>query len=337
MRGRRLPAARRRPGALVAALLVTAAAAAAQGELAFRKGAYRCDPLQFRVSIPKGWEASHSATAMAARGAGMGFRITREPFLHDPKTFPRRWQEQLAAAGVDARVKPARAGRYKGYAASWRPPAGAGRTLHVYRLHVPDAELLYNIAFSLPAGTEPKPLVQGVLRSFRSTAEKPAAGLSRGASFARLRLHLKLPDGYDPVELPPPKSREEAMGRPFALYRKVLPGYKPEHEAARLEVYGWFRGDPEDHVAKIAARTQATLVDTPRTPRVRSARYGGHKGFAIQFTGERDGVSKRYHAFGLKTRVGLRVVVGLLVDDREVRLHKNLFKEICQNIEERGG
>jgi hypothetical protein len=321
----------------VAALALVALCAAAPEDLVFRRNAYVCAPLEFQVSIPNGWEASHSTTAMAARGSSMGFRITREPFLHDPKGFARKWEERLADAGVKAKVKPARAGRYKGYSASWRPAASPGPSLHVYRLHVPDTEMLYNVAFSVPTEADPKPLVQGVLRTFRCTAAKPKPDLGQTAGFARLRLHLKLPNGYEKVERPPPRSREEAARAPFAVYRKVLPGYKPEHEAARLEIYGWFGGAVEEHVGKVVGQAQSVLVGSPTSPRIRGMKYGDHKGSLVRFDGERDGVPKHYYAFGLKTRVGLRVVVTLLVDDREIRLHKNVFKDICRNIQERGG
>lgn len=331
--------------ALVAAGLVLAAAslapAVAQDKegLVFRKHPYVCGPLDFRVSIPQGWEASHSPAAMAARGAGLGFRVTREPFLYKEKEFAKLWQGQLEAGGIETTVKKTRSGRYVAFAATWRSPADPGRMLQVYRLYASDTEMLYNVAFSLPSGAESKQFVKGVLRSFQATGFKRKTGLGkRRHGMARIGLHLKLPPGYEKVELPRLRSQEQARTAPYAAFHKVLPGYKPPRETARLHIHAYVRGDIENHVTDLWARAQAQLVGAPSKPRLRKgARYGEHKGVFTSFKGTQANVPRRFYVFGMKTKKGIRVAVTLLIDEREIRLYKNVFKDVCSNMEERGG
>ena len=323
------------------ALAAVAAAAAAQDKegLVFRKHPYICSPLDFRVSIPQGWEASHSPAAMAARGAGLGFRVTREPFLYEKKTFAKFWQGQLEAGGIETPVKKTRGGRYVAFVASWRSLADPARMLQVYRLYAPDTEMLYNVAFSLPSGADSKQFVNGVLRSFQTTGIKPKAGLGkRRYGMARIGLHVKLPPDYEKVELPRITSQEQARTAPYAAFRKVLPGYKPPRETARLQVHAYARGDIEDHVRNLWDRAQVRLVGAPSKPRLRKgARYGENKGVFTSFKGTEADVPRRFYVFGMKTKKGFRVAVTLLVDEREIRLYKNVFKDVCSNIEERGG
>ncbi len=331
----------RRSFFLLGAGLVLAAAAAAQDDegLVFRKHPYICSPLDFKVSIPQGWEASHSPAAMAARGAGMGFRVTREPFLYEEKKFAKLWQGQLAAGGIKAPVKKTRGGRYTAFAASWRSPADPGRMLQVYRLYADDTEMLYNVAFSLQSGAESKPFVIGVLRSFQTTGIKPKPGLGKQRhGMARIGVHMRLPPGYEKIELPRLTSQEQARTAPYAAFHKLLPGYKPPRETARLQIHAYGRGDIENHVYDLWARAQARLVGAPSKPRLRKGmRYGKNKGVFASFEGTEADVPRRFYIFGMKTKKGIRVAVTLLIDEREIRLYKNVFKDVCSNMEERGG
>lgn len=322
---------------IVLALCVAVAASPDDEEkLTFGKKPYNVRPLEFTVRLPDGWQAQQDRTGMVAQVArdpkGMGFLISREPMLHDPKEFGDQWQATLQAAGTDTKVKKSRAGRYSGWRARWETDAADGRVIEVHRIHVDDIEMLYNFSFTAPKGEEHEDdferLVDGLLRSFEFTGEKPELEFNRTAEPIGNRSSITLPKGY---AKPDPKGGFPVRGY---LWLKMLEGYTPPHEAGRIEL-GQLRQDlQEDDAAEVIVTADESKLGKPkRRPRGRKMRYNNTKGY--QLTAEfvtQEGVPKLYFLFVFRPQRSPPVYLKMLVDEREERLYKDLFKEFCKRM-----
>ncbi|MGH7163365.1 MAG: hypothetical protein ACREID_07760, partial [Planctomycetota bacterium] len=173
-------------------LFAFAALAAAQGALGFETEPVACKALEMKIAKPQGWQVFETESHFAAQGGGMGFRVSREPFLHDPKLFAAAWHEQIAAAGKEGKVGDAKAGRYAAFTTSYLADAAGSHRLEIWRVHVPEVEMLYNFAFSVPAGADPRPLVDGVVRSFGCVAARPRLEFREKPEALGTRVLLKL-------------------------------------------------------------------------------------------------------------------------------------------------
>jgi hypothetical protein len=285
---------------------------------------------------------------LVVHGGGTGFRVSREPLLHDPKEFPAAWEKELAAAGRDAKVKAVKAGKYDAFQTTYPLEAGSGggaRTIEIWRVRVAEVEMLYNFTFSLSPGADGKPLVEGVLKPFACTA--PAAKLEFQDAPESIGnfLEFRLPRGYRKQE----RERGPAVlggATKAGVYVKTLEGYAEPREAGRLEVfayntqsnYGGIPGTNVDDLTDAAWQPVAgTLEKTTEKLRGAPGRFGEFKGRLASASGlAKDGTEKAFHAFGTKYRT-VTLVFTLLADARETRLFKNLFKEICETIRFRGG
>ena len=305
-----------------------------QDDLVWRKQPYASRPLEFQVSVPEGWNLRADRTGLVAEGKAIGFIITREPFLHDPKSFDKTWSTQLGNKDIATRVKPAKAGRYKAYQAEWEK---SGRVISVFRLHVPKVGMLYNISFSVANGVDPQPVMDGVFRSFKCTAGKTKLELQKTA-VGLGRVSMRLPVGYV-------AGKRAEPGAPVA-WVKLLDGYTPPREAGSITIGSYparplqtmdgtiIRGGDVKAVARYEwdqARKKLGGRVTAK-PRLRPARYGGLKGTSITAGAlAQDGTLKRYFAYVGKMKQNT-VVVAFLVDEREVLIHKDLFKKVCSSI-----
>jgi hypothetical protein len=319
------------------ALCVAAAAAPEEDRLTFGKKPYVVRPLEFTVRLPDGWQAQQDRTGMVAQVArdpkGMGFLISREPMLHEPKEFEEQWQLTLKGAGIDTNVKKSRAGKHSGWRAKWETDAADGRVIEVHRIHVEDNEMLYNFSFTAPKGEEHEDdferLVDGVLRSFEFTGEKPELEFNRTAEPIGTRSSLTLPKGY---AKPEPKGGIRGFPSRGHVWVKMLEGYVPPHEAGRIELGNVMQDLQEDDAAEaVLAADEAKYGKPQRRPRGRKMRYNDMKGYQLtaEFVTEQ-GVPKLYFVFVIRPRRSYPVYLKMLVDEREERLYKDLFKEFCK-------
>ncbi|MHC4339701.1 MAG: hypothetical protein ACYSX0_05765 [Planctomycetota bacterium] len=324
-------------------LLLLSALARAQDPLVFRKEPYKCLPLEFVVAIPEGWEALQDHTGIVVRSKEQGFMVSREPFLHDPKLFADAWGKVLGAAGVETRVQPAKAGRYQAYRTSWETKSGPGRTIQVWRVYVPEVEMLYNFSFSAPKDADLEPLVKSVLGSFKCTAPKndklefEAQAESLGA-----RVNLRLPKGY---------AKSPALivlgGGEGGDYVKTLKGYEKPHIAGSISVSGYdarityVQEDgseiPGTNVKKLVEKTfddsRGKFSKILKRPRTKAARIAGLKGFALTAQAlSSKGLPKHVYIYGGKLKQSV-LVFTIIVDAREARLYKDIGKQICSKLE----
>ena len=184
---------------IVLLLLVTPLLAqeAEEEGLVFGKDPVVCAPIGCEVRVPNGWKVVQDHTGMSAQGDGMGFVITREPLLEDAKTFGATWTRVLSDGGIITEVTSARAGRYKAFSAAWEPKTAPGRVVEVYRIHVTDQEMLYNVSFSFPKAADREPLLKGVLKSFKCTSNKVKLVLQEGRVAVGSAATIRLPEGYE--------------------------------------------------------------------------------------------------------------------------------------------
>jgi hypothetical protein len=326
-------------------LLLFAAVAAAEGELTFGKKPHRCAPLGFQVGVPEGWRTTEADTGLVARGGQLGFQVTREPLLHDPDGFATTWSVELRAKGIAVDAERAKAGRYRAYRAAWESEAAGGRSILVYRIHAPENEMLYNVAFSAPKGTDLAPLVKGVLKSFRCTAPDAKLEFQR-ESVGDQRLSFRLPVGY--VELP---RGVRLGGGGGAVYARSMAGYGKPRESGRITLMALFThvaipkaggggyttaNNLKDVLEWVWSGAQKDYERVKDRARTRPARYGGEKGYGLQAGGlSKEGVPKIYYAFCCKFK-GFTYIVSIQVDERETRLHKDLFRKILGEMKFRG-
>ena len=111
-----------------------------EAPVVFGKKPYVVRSIECEVKVPNGWRAAQDETGMIARVAkarGAAFRITRQPMLSMPDSFGDDWRDQLVKAQKkDAKVKPLRIGKYKGWQASWSTEAAGGaRSWSIARTH----------------------------------------------------------------------------------------------------------------------------------------------------------------------------------------------------------
>lgn len=306
----------------MSALLLLAAFAHAEWELQ----PYKCRPLEFEISVPQGWNSQQDRTGMVSSTRDAGFLVTREPFLHDPKQFAEAWSEQLQSAGISTEVKTTKARGYVAYTANWIAEK-AKRQIEVWRLHVPDNEMLYNFSFSAADGIEMKELVDAILRSFKMKA-KDIGEVKFAPEDVSLgpRVSMKVPVGY--VKQP----MGVRLGGGLSLgFLRHLPGYAKPHVAGVISV-GGARGQGKKVLEARWSKLAADFARVVKKPRVKSARYGDLKGHALSATAvDKQGHLKRIHIFGGKLP-GQLLVLTLVMDAREERLRSDYFKRVCEQI-----
>jgi hypothetical protein len=314
----------------VAAFLLAGAAAAQEAPREFH-----VRHLGFSVAVPAGWTAGQGGTGMTARdAAGNGFVVTREPFLHDPETFATAWVTQLRDAKLDTKVERTKAAGREAWRASW---TAGDRQIEVWRIHVPDGEMLYNFSFSGATGLDMKTLVEPTLKSFKCAPTKAEMKFQRATETVSTRVQIRLPEGYE-------KDSEGRSG--FREYAKALPGYDPPHAAGRIRLLGLPVGifdlptggtvntnDPEATLEVFWAEAQGDFASCGKRPRPRDATFDGIKGTTIEVpVVGKDGFPRRWMAFCGKYKQDVALVI-VIVDDREARLHKDYLKQVCSNLE----
>ncbi len=312
------------------ALLALPLAAQEEEGFVFGKQPIACNPIECEVRVPNGWKVAQDRTGLSAEGNGMGFVITREPLLEDEKTFGASWQAVLAKANNTVEVKKVRAGRYKAFFASW--PA-SGRTIAIYRIHVPDQEYLYNVSFSAPTdAAEREALVAGVLKSFKCTSKKAKLALQKIRTAIGNAGQFQLPEGF--AEKP---SRWRGK-----TYVKTRPGYAKPQQVGVIYT-GSFRvglGLPgggttskgEDLNRFIIGQLGQAGMKFGDKFKTKSATYGGFKGALT--TGRATGTEgETYHVYlwsGKGKRQTASIV--LVLHERELRVHKKYFTTVAKTF-----
>ncbi len=326
------------------ATLTTSALAADPPLLEFGKKAYVVKAIECAVLIPNRWQATQDRTGMVAQVArnpgGAGFRITRQPLLAFPEDFAEEWKTQLTAAGKIVKVSSVRAGKYKGWKATWTSKTGGGRDIEVWRVHVPSVEMVYNISFSLPKNDPTaKLLLKGVARSFRCTVDGSAKMEFQGtASDGAKHVDIFLPKGFE--KAPFVRQGMSAYGAKF--YEKAAPGFSPRRISSKIGIWnsgsypvrfqeGGEAGSPKDLVPVIWDKQKFELSEFER-PRVKVSRVGTHKGALLTTSGKtKDGFAKEVFVFAGKDGQKSMVLI-VIADAREVRLYRNYFKQICSKL-----
>lgn len=329
-------------GGILIALVLGAAPLLAQEnvDLVFGKKPYKVHALEFQVSVPIQWQVHREPTGFVARDRSrLGFQVTREPMLADPDTFEGTWQGQLAKGGVKAEVKKKRAGRYTAWRAAWT--ADGDRQIEVWRIHAPENEMLYNVAFSAAKDVDLEPLTEGVLRSFRCLAPKARIRFQPTATGVGTRLFITLPVGY--VEAP---RGIRLGGGDQVAYLKGLPGYTPAHESGRIGMRVFPAGgvrlpdgsiiqgnNLKDVTAYVFKDVSGTLGEVTSRPRQKAARAGKIKGLGLTAAAlTKEGLPKSVHVFAGKLKRSV-LVITIVVDQRETRLHRDFFKQVCAKVE----
>ncbi len=318
----------------VSPLLLLAGLALGADPIVFDSEPFPCPPLEVKFGKPQGWEPVIEGGVLVLHRAGSGFKVSREPFLYEIKEFQAAWEKELAAGGIAGSTKALKVGRNEAVRASFELDREGKRTIEIWRVRVPDCEMLYNFTFSLPAGGDMKSLVDGVLKPFTCTAPPPKLEFQPQPTAFGAGLEFKLPVGYD---------------RAAGGYVKLMPGYGEQpREAGRISIL-LYRHDTLYTTPDGKAVTGTSVDDVTELPwaeiskemqradkqRGSATRYGGNKGHLATAGGlAKDGSEKAYYAFGTKLR-GVTLVFVLLVDARETRLHKNLFKDFCETLRER--
>ncbi len=310
-------------------------------EIVWPKGVYACAPIQCEASVPEGWTIASDRTGFSAIGQGMGMVVSREPMFYDEKELAGVWDKQLERAGLKAKVEAGKAGRYTMWSAAWERAIESGaRAVRAVRVYVPDVEMLYNFSFSAPAGgADLKAVAEGALKGFKCTGSRPKLAFQK-RTVGEERMSLPLPEGYE--ELP----REVVLGGGGgADYAKVLPGYGSPHIAGAMNLSsfsasGVFLPDGTllsgtDMKAIVEAWFRMDQKDFPlitAKPKDRSWRCGREKAHCIE-VGVRgpDGLPKLYFAAACRVKQ-TAYVIQLVIDEREERLTKDLFKQLCSEV-----
>jgi len=332
-------------GIAVVGLLACVSTVRAQ-EWTFPKDPVPVKALECEVAVPEGWTVRQDHVNLVAHDAERnGFILSREPMLQSPEKFGDAWAAQLSAAEKALRVEATKVGRFQAWRAAWKV-ADADRQVEVWRVHAPDNEMVYNFAFSAKTGLDIAPLVQGVLKSFKCTAPKSDLKLETGTTSLGGGFTLRLPTGFQEA------SRGFDLGEVAFYYDKVfvrfLPGYKEPHCSMRVcsRTLTADRpiGLPNGKViqpgnVKDVSETWWDIAEQPALDRVegkpkgRSERFGGMKGASMWAEGVgKDGTPKEVFVFAGKEKQNV-VILSIVVDAREVRLHKDFFKDICSTLE----
>ena len=334
---------------LAAVALLLGVALPAPGDApVFARRPHAAKALEFEVAVPDGWRIEQDRTGLVVQDpeseAGVGFQITREPFFRDDKTFKDIWQTQLDAEGLKAAVTQEKAGRYEAWHAAWTTDEEEARTIEVWRLHAPENEMLYNVAFSAPEESDIEALVRGVVRSFRCTAPKAKLAFARKTESVGIRAEINLPEGFQAL---PRNVQLGGGGGP--TFVKLIPGYKQTHIAvlinlqtqqaaaggARLPDGSVVRGGVKDIAVGYAQALYEKFKGPRSKPRSKSARYGGFKGYAAELAGvDKQGLPKRAYVFAGKQRQTV-LVAAIVADEREIRLYKDYFRQLCSKIKTR--
>lgn len=330
-------------GRVLITLAFAAGSALAQEALTFETEPFLCAAFEFKLIRPQGWTMSEAETAVSFQGPTMGFRVTREPMLHDPESFAQAWQGTLDQAGKGGKVKEGKAGRCSAWQATWKVEAEPARLLEIWRVYWPDAEILYNLAFSVPAAADPRPLVDAVIRSFVPTAPKPKLEFEPGAMQLGPRVQMRLPKGFIDAS----QGGVRLGGGTDLGYVKLLAGYNPPRVTAALGVrgvspYGSYEmpdgkqvpGTAIDELALLGwGKASEGFGKVTEKPRKRGTRYGELKGFEATAAGvDKEGIPREFYAFSCKLTPEAAIVVTFVVDARETRLYKELFRQICSSI-----
>lgn len=319
-----------------AVLLCAAFAAAQEGPREFQ-----VRPLGFSVAVPVEWTAEQGTTGMVARDPkDNGFLVTREPFLHDEDTFAAAWRAQLSAAKVDALVERTKAGGREAWHAAW---TAGDRRIEVWRVYVPESEMLYNFSFSAAAGFDLKPLADATLKSFKCAPAKAELKFQPNAESVSPRIGIRLPEGY---EKEPPAMGPELGGGIMGGFVKTLKGYDPPHVAGRIRFRGLEAGvtyglpngrellssDTEKVIDYVWQEDQPEFAPATRKPKTKDMTCSGFKGSMMDgpVVGK-DGLPRRWMAFVGKYKQDVVEII-ILVDAREARLHKDLLKQVCSNL-----
>ncbi|MHC4817278.1 MAG: hypothetical protein ACYTF8_04435, partial [Planctomycetota bacterium] len=179
---------------LVLACLLLVAPASAEGDITFAEEPCRVPALEFEIATPEGWERLQDHRNLVVRSRDQtGFIVSREPFLHDAKRFGPAWEEELRAAGKKVRVTPTKVGRLEAWRTQWTAGAKGERNIEVWRVRIPGSEMLYNFSFSGAAGTDFKPLVGPLFKSFKTTAPEPALEFHQQRLSLGPRFSIQLP------------------------------------------------------------------------------------------------------------------------------------------------
>jgi hypothetical protein len=331
-------------GLILACLLLTAPVSAQ--EIAFADEPCRVPALEFEIATPEGWERLQNHRNLVVRSRDqLGFIVSREPFLEDPKRFAAAWEAELRAAGKKVKVTPTKAGRLEAWRAKWTAGAKGERDIEVWRLRVPGSEMLYNFSFSGAAGTEFKPLVDPLFKSFKVTAPKPSLEFQTQRVSLGSRFTVALPKGYAKVKQA--LSLGEVALYYGGHYATYLYGYKEPHLAGRISIRtlradrpigmedgrviqtnnvrdvseAWWESVEMRHLGGVVGK-----------PKMRSARFAGAKGATVMASGlSKEGRPKRVFIYVGRMKLNV-LILSIVVDEREALRHKNLFKQICSKL-----
>ena len=203
--------------------------------------------------------------------------------------------------------------------------------------------MLYNFSFTAEASFPIEALVYGVLKGFKCTAEKPELRFQRTGETVTNRITLTLPEGY---------AREPARfgglgGGLSAAFILPLPGYPEPHFAGRIETFqinpragiptpdGYVAGTDTEGVLEAFWTNSSKDLEVTKKPRTKGGRFGGLKGDTLEAeVRTKDGVPKVFFGFCGKHKQEV-LLVTILVDERELRLHKNYFKDVLGQLDVR--
>lgn len=291
--------------------------------------------LELKIGRPAGWDAVFENGVLVVHKDGVGFRVSRQPFLHDPKAFPAAWEAELAAAGLSAKVTTAKVGKHEAFRAAYELPEPK-RALEIWRVRVADGEWLYNVTFSVPPGYDAKPLVEGALKPFDCTQPAPKLEWNGAPEQLGNFFQFRLPKGY----------AKDPSGKPGA-WVAYQPGTEPPRERGRFAIEQYdprgryalpggkeVSGGDTDGVALAEWHRLAGAFARSDKPRSGAGRGGPFKGtIASGAVFAQDGTAKLVYVFATKTRQ-IPVAWSLVVDARDVRMFPNLFKEILDTFKE---
>jgi hypothetical protein len=177
-------------------------------------------------------------------------------------------------------VEAKKAGRSQAWRATWPSDASGGRVVEVWRVHVPESEMLYNVSFSAARGG----LSGGYVRLLGGYPQPHEAG----------RVHLRQLDPRYAYQLPD---------------GSAVPGT----DSAGLLQMAW-------------GEAAATLGEVGKKPKAKAARHAGLKGDALEVeVRTKDNLPMVWYGFCGKHKQDM-VLITICVDERETRLHKDLFK-----------
>lgn len=330
-------------GRMLGALLLLALA---QEAPAFEPEPYANAPFEVKFGKPQGFEAVADEVGLLLHRAGVGFRVTREPMLEDPETFASSWSGKLGGAGKEGKVTASKVGKYQAWSTGYDVDAGGPRRIEIWRIYAPDPELLYNFRFSAPPAYPLKALVDGVLKAFACSAPRPKLEVPDRASPVEGRWYIRLPKGYESVK----DAAVRLGGGSRSGFVKLLPGYDPPHPSAWLQIAAHnpagsvYMEDGrivpgskyEEFAAKLLADVQTAELVTKLDgkPKGKARSFSPFKdGYELTVAGTgADGSAKEICCYVGKVDSDLAFRVTLVADARELRLHKDLLKQLCSNL-----